>query len=524
MERIFNIAGPCNPKKNYMLPAMQRLPEVARLINDESYFVVHAQRQCGKTTAFRTLVDEINSKGEMIAMYCSLEVVQAFPDPAMGIPMIYSKIRNEALYRPELAGCSALQLSCGDYPPEDVQSCILTKVLNAISIYAGKPFVVFFDEVDCLSGATLITFLRQLRDGCIAHTKGRDFPQSIALIGMRNIRDYKAKIRPDSETLGSASPFNVITKALTLRTFTQGEVKELYSQHTAETGQIFEPGVAEQAFAYSCGQPYLVNALARWCVDKIHDRRYNEPITLDNMHEAKEKIIRERGTHLDSLMERMKEPRVRPIVEAVMTGKAEQIDTLEGDVSYVLDLGILVEERGVLKPANPMYAEIIGRYLSWGSQRDFMRVMPENPWVKDDALDMPGLLAAFQQFWRENAGSLVPCFGYRESFPHILLQAFLQRVINGGGEIIREMALGRGALDLGIVFHGNKYAVEIKLAANYAKNRVKSHEQLKRYLDTLGVNEGWLVVFDTLENTDWDAKISHSDIPIDGKTIHLYCC
>ena len=523
MERIFNIAGPCNPEDNYMLPAMQRLPEVTRLIKDKAYFVVHAQRQCGKTTAFRTLVDEINSKGEMGAMYCSLEVMQEFPEPESCIPKIVNTIAQRACDYPQVFGPLRAAELKSEIDIADIDTAVLL-LLRRLSQLASKPVALFFDEADCLSGAALVTFLRQLRKGKIEFTAGRDFPQSIALIGMRNIRDYKAKIRPDSETLGSASPFNVITKALTLRTFTQGEVKELYSQHTAETGQIFEPGVAEQAFAYSCGQPYLVNALAKWCVDEIHDRRYNEPITLDNMHEAKEKIIRERGIHLDSLMERMKEPRVRPIVEAVMTGKAEQIDTLEGDVSYVLDLGILVEERGVLKPANPMYAEIIGRYLSWGSQRDFMRVMPENPWVKDDALDMPGLLAAFQQFWRENAGSLVPCFGYRESFPHILLQAFLQRVINGGGEIIREMALGRGALDLGIVFHGNKYAVEIKLAANYAKNRVKSHEQLKRYLDTLGVNEGWLVVFDTLENTDWDAKISHSDIPIDGKTIHLYCC
>ena len=506
-----------------MLPAMQRLPEVTRLINDEAYFVVHAQRQCGKTTAFRTLVDEINSKGEMGAMYCSLEVMQEFPEPESCILKIVNTIAQRACDYPQVFGPLRAAELKSEIDITDIDTAVLL-LLRRLSQLASKPVALFFDEADCLSGAALVTFLRQLRKGKIEFTAGRDFPQSIALIGMRNIRDYKAKIRPDSETLGSASPFNVITKALTLRAFTQGEVKELYSQHTAETGQIFEPGVAEQAFAYSCGQPYLVNALARWCVDKIHDRRYNEPITLDNMHEAKEKIIRERGTHLDSLMERMKEPRVRPIIEAVMTGKEKQIDTLEGDVSYVLDLGIIVEERGVLKPANPMYAEIIGRYLSWGSQRDFMRVMPENPWVKDDALDMPGLLAAFQQFWRENAGSLVPCFGYRESFPHILLQAFLQRVINGGGEIIREMALGRGALDLGIIFHGNKYAVEIKLAANYAKNRVKSHEQLKRYLDTLGVNEGWLVVFDTLENTDWDTKISHSDIPIDGKTIHLYCC
>ena len=179
---------------------------------------------------------------------------------------------------------------------------------------------MFFDEVDCLSEETLLTFLRQLRDGAISLTKGRDFPASIALIGMRNIRDFKAKIRPDRETLGSASPFNVITKAMTLRAFTTEEVAELYQQHTDATGQVFEPGVAALAYDFSRGQPYLVNALARWCMDEIHDRRFGEPITLADMREAKEKIIRERGTHLDSLMERMKEPRVRPIVEAVMTG------------------------------------------------------------------------------------------------------------------------------------------------------------------------------------------------------------
>ena len=76
---------------------------------------------------------------------------------------------------------------------------------------APKPLVVFFDEVDCLGGPTLITFLRQLRNGKIDSLKGVAFPTSVALIGMRDIRDYKAKMRPDSETIGSASPFNVIS-------------------------------------------------------------------------------------------------------------------------------------------------------------------------------------------------------------------------------------------------------------------------------------------------------------------------
>jgi len=384
--------------------------------------------------------------------------------------------------------------------------------------------VIFFDEVDCLSGSTLVTFLRQLRDGCISRQKGRDFPASIALIGMRNIRDFKAKIRPERETLGSASPFNVITEAMTLRLFTAEEVAALYRQHTDATGQVFEPGVAALAFDYSRGQPYLVNALARWCMDKIHDRRYAEPITLADMHEATEKIIRERGTHLDSLMERMKEPRVRAIVERVMTGEELQEDVLDDDLSYVLDLGLLVSERGVLRPANPMYAEIMGRYLSWGTQQFVLRNVLETPWVRDDGLDMPGLLAAFQAFWRENAEMNRVPFGYNEAYPHIVLMAFLQRVLNGGGELVREMALGKGALDLGVKFRGATYAVEVKLLYNYRKNPEKSYAQVLGYMDRLGVSEGWLVVFDPDLTKSWTDKLGRDEIVRNGKAIHVVCC
>ena len=524
MGKIFNIAGPCNPADHYMLSATERVPDVMRLVADKAYFVVHAQRQCGKTTAFRTLVDDINATGERLAMYCSVEVVQEFPDPTDGIPMIYEKIRGEAQYRPELKQCPFLAEGHRRFDRETLASKGIAELLSELSIFAGKPFVVFFDEVDCLSGATLVTFLRQLRDGCISRQKGRDFPSSIALIGMRNIRDFKAKIRPDRETLGSASPFNVITKAMTLRSFTAEEVAELYQQHTDATGQVFEPGVAALAYEYSRGQPYLVNALARWCMDEIHDRRFGEPITLVDMHEAKEKIICERGTHLDSLRERMKEPRVRPIVEAVMTGGTVNRDELNDDLSYVLDLGLLVSEKDVLVPANPMYAEIIGRYLSWGTQQNVRMLVPEAPWAKDDGLDMAGLMAAFQEFWRENADEAAVPFQYREAYPQLVLQAFLQRVINGGGEIIREMALGKKAMDLGVLFRGAKYAVECKKVSFYEKSHEKAYDQVCGYMDRLGVGEGWLVVFDPDLSKPWDGRIYSKDVPWCGKTIHLVGC
>ena len=525
MEKFFNIAGPCNPAKHYMLSATARLPEVASLIRKEQYFVIHAQRQCGKTTAILALRNEINAGGERVAMYCSLEAAEGVADPAKGIPIVYSLIQNAARQVESLRGCPAISVAPSDVDPAAMAASGVSGLLSELSNFAGKPLVVFFDEVDCLCDATLIAFLRQLRDGAISKTKGVDFPASIALVGMRNIRDYKAKIRPDHESLGSASPFNVLTEAMTIRTFTDDEIAALYAQHTAATGQVFEPEALRLACEYTCGQPYLVNALARWCVEKIHHDDYSKPITAADMHEAKERIIRERGTHLDSLMERMKEPRVRRVVEPVMLGTSREVSRNSDDYMYALDLGLVKEDAlKRLIPANPMYAEVIARYLTRDDQDDMMASVPDIPWVRDDGVDMQGLLLAFQDFWRENAQMNRAPFDYNEAYPHIVLQAFLQRVLNGGGEIIREMALGKGALDLGVLFRGGKYAVEVKLRYLWDKSPEKALQQVRRYTDHLGVDEGWLVVFDPDMSKPWDEKISHEDCVVDGKAIHLFFC
>ena len=523
MARWFNIGGPCNPAKHYMLSAMERLPEVVSLIKKEQYFVVHAPRQCGKTTAFQALADEINAKGDMVAHYCSVEAVQEFRDPKTSMAEIAQQIcLNIDLY-PELFGEGTKDVML-DVIAKSSDTAVVTNTLKAISEHLKKPFIVFFDEVDCLSDATLVSFLRQLRNGRIACKTPNSFPTSIALIGLRNIRDYKMRVRPEGQSSGEASPFNVITKAMTIRLFTEPELRELYRQHTDETGQVFEEEALAKAWEYSQGQPYLVNALARWCVEEIHKEDFSQPVTGADMAEAKEKLIRERGTHLDSLMEKATDPRVQPIVEQVMLGGGINRDVRADDISYCLDLGLLVDDNGVLRPANPIYMETIGRYLSHGTQQNVRMLVPENPWVREDGLDMPGLMAAFQQFWRENASEDAVPFHYREAYPHLVLQAFLQRVINGGGQIVREMALGSERLDLGVHFRGAVYPVEVKTAALYGKSHEKAHRQVLRYMDRLGQLEGWLVVADPDLTKPWDDKISSEDIAADGKTIHVIRC
>ena len=524
MERFFNIAGPCVAADHYMLPATERLPEVIGMIRRKLYFVIHAPRQSGKTTALKQLVRDINGSGERVAMYCSLEALQNVMKVETAMPMVISLICEAMRTVPSLAEFADEfdEKRKQSTPSDDAVKGVMT-CLSAIARKCGKPFVVFFDEADCLCFDPLVMFLRQLRNGYV-NREDVPFPASVALVGLRNIKDYKMRVRPDGESVGQASPFNVITKVLPMRLFSDAEMRSLYAQHTTETGQVFEEGALAEAYRLSCGQPYLVNALARWCVEEIHHDDHSQPITAADMDEAKEKIIREQGTHLDSMMEKLEEPRVRCIVEPVMLGGTVDRTQFRDDVSYCIDLGLLVDDQGRLKPANPIYAETIGRFLTRGVQSEIHMLRPENPWVREDGLDMNGLMSAFQQFWRENADANAVPFHYREAYPHLVLQAFLQRVINGGGQIIREMALGSGRLDLGVKFRDAIYAVEVKTAAYYAKSPEAAHEQMVRYMDRLGVGEGWLVVADSDLAKPWDCKISTAVISQGGKTIHVVRC
>ena len=241
----------------------------------------------------------------------------AYPDPHDGIAKIVERMRGDLLGHPRFGEIARNPAAAPDAPAEGFIGIKL--LLSMLARKADKPLVVFFDEVDGLSEGTAITFLRELRDGYITR-ETIPFPSSVAICGMMDIRDMKAKVRPHSDTLGSKSPFNVIAEDFTLRNFTEEEVRELYAQHTAATGQVFEPGALARAWEYTQGQPWLANALARECVEKIHGFRYDDPITADDIATAKETIIRRRDTHVDSLMDRLKEDRVRRVVEPVILG------------------------------------------------------------------------------------------------------------------------------------------------------------------------------------------------------------
>jgi hypothetical protein len=513
----FNIAGPCIPGEHYMLDAIARLPEARVLAEDKQYFVIHAPRQSGKTTLLKSLTREIDAQGHFHALYCSLESLQGVSNVEEGARGIYAELRLAAWKSPLPAFRAAWPESV--YPAANT---LVNETLTQFSAALDKPLILFFDEADCLSGQVLISFLRQLRNGYVNRDTA-PFPWSVSLIGMRDIRDFKAQVRPDRDTLGSASPFNIITEALTLGNFTQNQISTLYQQHTETTGQLFAESAVERAFYWSEGQPWLVNALARQAVEKDLARDYGKTVTAEPMDAAAEGLMLRRDTHIDSLLERLKEPRVRRVIEPVLYGGDYETDLLADDTKFCLDLGLLKKDPKLgLCPSNPIYRDVMVRTLNYSTQFSVPSGLVKR-WMDGQNLDMSALLKEFQQFWRENAGMWIERYEYKEAAPQLILQAFLQRVTNGGAQIVREFALGTGRVDVCVHYAGRAYPLEVKLASSKAVR--EGLEQLDGYMNACGASEGWLVIFDRDQGRSWDEKISWATEKLpDGKTAHIVGC
>jgi hypothetical protein len=322
---------------------------------------------------------------------------------------------------------------------------------------------------------------------------------------MRDVRDYKAASGGGPVRIATSSPFNIKEDSLRLGDFTEAEVRELYGQHTAETGQVFAEEAVATAWALAQGQPWLTNALAREAVEKIRVP-LSEPITRAHIDTARERLILARATHLDSLLARLEEERVRRVLEPLLAGELTGGKTFDADFEYVVDLGLVALGLPV-QIANPIYREIVIRVLA--SQAEAAVVAEPRSYVAPDGrLDLDRLLHGFAEFWREHGELVAGRIDYQEVAPQLVLMAYLQRIVNGGGVIDREVGVGRKRIDLVVrwPFTGadgkravQRAAMELKVWRDRDKKRdplSTGLAQLDEYLGRLGLDEGVLVIFD----------------------------
>ncbi|MFO1421395.1 MAG: ATP-binding protein [Candidatus Competibacteraceae bacterium] len=526
--RFFNTAGPVNLADHYCLDPLRRieLERLLPLIEQKKYFVLHAPRQTGKTSCLLALVEFLNGTGRYRCVYANWEMGQAArEDVAAAMPALLNELAERArliLDDPWPAGrWPTLLREVGPFGA-------LNGLLTEWSLQDSRPLVVLLDEVDALVGDTLIAVLRQLRGGY--DKRPRAFPQTVILCGVRDVRDYRIHSGSTKEIITGGSAFNIKAKSLRLGNFTADDMAALYAEHTAATGQTFTAAALERAWALSRGQPWLVNALGyETCFELPAGRNRAQPITAEWLDEAKEALILRRETHLDQLADKLREPRVRRVIEPLLSGDELQGQAGEEDIQYVLDLGLVDRINGQLAIANATYREIIPRQLTYVQQLD-LEAAQKTAWYlrPDGRLDEDTLLAGFQDFFREHSEHWLRRFDYQEAGPQLLMQAFLQRLVNGGGRVEREYGLGRGRTDLLVIWRTpggvQKIVIELKiLRKTLERTLTEGLEQTWQYLDRLGEGTGHLVIFDRSDRP-WDEKIYRREETHRGRRISVWGC
>ena len=247
----FNTAGPVKPDKHYCIPPLERidLDDVLRLVRDEQYFVLHAPRQTGKTSALLALAEVLNGRGYR-CVYVTFETARTARDDV-----------QRAMRTVLVTLAAQARATLDDGYLDDIWPDILARVgpdlalgvaLERWAQASPGPLVLLIDEIDTLVGDSLLSVLQQLRAGYPGRPER--FPHSVVLCGMRDLRDYR---------MGAAggSPFNIAAESLRLGDFTREQTQALLCQHTEQTGQSFFRRHSEHwrnRFAYEEAWPQLL--------------------------------------------------------------------------------------------------------------------------------------------------------------------------------------------------------------------------------------------------------------------------
>ena len=527
--RRFNTEGPVVAQDHYCIPPLERvnLGELLDLVRNKRYFVLHAPRQTGKTSTLLALRSLLNSgvEGAFRCVYVNVEAAQAMREDVFRSMRV---ILGELGSRARSSGDEFLYEA---WPGilETFGEGSLSEALTRWCEADPKPLVLLIDEIDALIGDSLISVLRQLR--ARYDQRPESFPQSVVLCGVRDVRDYRIHSGSAGVEITGGSAFNIKAESLRLGDFREAEVQALLAQHTEETGQPFTSDALDAVWTQTRGQPWLVNALCHQaCFRHEAGRRRTRAISGDDVLNAQEQLILRREVHLDQLTDKLREERVRHVVEPLLSGGAEPRYSSR-DLEYVRDLGLVALDSPP-RIANPIYAEVVPRELTHIVQDSLEH---EPAWYVDaeGGLDVNRLLAAFQAFFREHSEHWLGRFDYAEAGPQLLLQAFLQRVVNSGGRIEREYGLGRGRTDLLVLWPRGGGAIPERAADRFVIECKVMHKGLKRtvreglvqtagYMDRCGSEAGHLVIFDRSEGKRWEDRIFHCDERIDDRTITVW--
>ena len=491
----FCTSGPVDKKTCYYVKRPELMKEAINHIENWRYFTVSAPRQTGKTTFLNEILQVIKDK--YITIFLSFEDYKNIITEKEFVRTLYDEVLSELKkYNLEIQ--------------EKIDNIrMIKKLFKKLHDRTGKDIVLMIDEFEKFNNEELMNqFLHIIRK--TYHNKKLYGLRSVILISV----SYLSGILEDN-----ASPFN-ITEHMEVPYFTKEQVYDLLNQHEQETGQKFEEEVKELIWHNSGGQPGLTNALAYDLVvkkaknEKIITVRHFEKTLNDFMYVYIDKnianIINKAKNEKELIMQILFEP-----------DKVE-FNIYDERISYLYLNGLIDNYEGKCCIRVPLYYKALyARFKpKINGEKDYIISLYENMskyFTKNEELKIDELMKRYVKYIEKRGGSIFKGRNYYEGVYQYNLDIFLNTYMEElGGEVLTEVEVGGGRIDLLVRYKERKYIIEIK--RNPGPNKFeKAKKQLLEYVKRSGLKDGWLVVYSNSVK-----EFKHEIEEKDGTKIHIW--
>jgi hypothetical protein len=489
--RTFENSGTVNPKLSYYVPlenvTNKKKQDMKTMVDQGRYFSIFAPRQSGKTTFLKRILNQLHGDRTYVVIMLSFQKYKKL-NKKQFYAQIEKNLYSQLSDRLKEVKCDrtdeVLQLLDRHHLTGHLSFSGLFEELNRL--IKLKKIIIFIDEFDGIPIRQLEEFLTALRD---LYQDYKELEQkalySVGLIGIRNITKL---------VVGGVSPFNIADQ-VELPAFSLKNIRDLYSQYTAETNQPFTGDAVERIYEETEGQPWLVNRLGTILTVDIKPGT-TDPIDSNDVEKAIDILLLEKNDHFDNLYEKAvlyKETFVKIVFDHVKYKPNDK------EQSWLEQYGLIKKKDKNAVVANNIYKE---RFIdTFFSETDLPEDISGARYVlPGNRLDMEKIILDFEQYIAQIGISAF----YKKKKPYektgqFLLTAWLYQFVRGGeGELRYEVVSGLGRMDILLTYKGSRYIIETKInRQNLTRTIDDGIAQVSgKYLASESVDEGCLVIFD----------------------------
>jgi hypothetical protein len=514
MSKDFNITGLCLPHEHYMADVSAKLKQVVGLIEKGRYFTINRPRQYGKTTTLYTLADILRKTGEFMVFNNSFEGVgdNFFTDESIFAPRFTMLLSKYARLRDVELG-DWLMAESENVKNLDGLSDVITKMANRVD----KKIVLLIDEVDKSSNNQLfVSFLAMLRNKYLARADAKTF-HSVVLAGVHDVKTLKLKLRPDEEHKFN-SPWNIAAEFKVDMNLQIDEIVPMLKEYAHDKNATMDAQlIAERLFYYTSGYPFLVSKLCKMLDEEIVP---SGNWTADDVEFAVKELVREDNTNFESMKKNLNDnPELYNwVYHIAIDGNRIGFSVHNPLTQLGVIHGFLAEKNKITVIHNRIYNEVIAEYMR---ERLYISMLSRNNDFgtgyknSDKTLNMEATLLGFQTFMKKEYSKKDRDF--LEKNGRLVFLAFIKPIINGNGYDFKEVQISEEKrLDVVITYLHQKFVAELKLWYGQ-KAHEEGLQQLSDYLDSQGLDTGYLIIFDHSAVKNWQSEW----IDFSGKKIFM---